>query len=124
MSLPLIRYKVARTIPFNGLIQEIILEHLDFQKDLEWLEGRLVLAPETMGDHVPGLKGLNLPVFKTRLRDSCCKLSLKEGWRLYYALSKETKTIYLLFLHHKKELENPAKKYLQQKIQRAFSEGI
>jgi hypothetical protein len=27
-------------------------------------------------------------------------------------------------MHHKKELENPSKKFLQQKIQRAFDAGV
>ena len=121
-----IRYTVQRTKPFAAMIQEEALTHPKLiAEDLPWLEGRLILAPDRMeGDRLSALKNLNLPVYKTRLKDSCCDLSASAGWRIYYAVSNETTTVYLLFLHHKKDLENPAKNYLQQKIQNAFSEGV
>ena len=118
------RRKVTRTQPFVGLVKEFFREHKELETDLVWLEGRLAVAATRMGDHVPGLKGLNLPVYKTRLKDACCQMSTKEGWRLYYAASNETKTVYMLFLHHKHELENPGRKFLQQKIQKAFAAGV
>jgi predicted GTPase len=75
-----------------------------------------------MGDRVPGLK-LSLPVFKTRLKDSCCKLSAQAGWRVYYAVSIKTSKVYMVFFHHKKEIENPGLRFLQQKIQKTFEQG-
>lgn len=117
-----IRYSVQRTKPFLALIETEGIAHAKLLlEDLPWLEGRLALAPDKMGDRVSGLKNLNLPVYKTRLKDSCCNLSASAGWRVYYAISTATENVYLLFLHHKKELENPAKDYLQQKIQKAFA---
>jgi hypothetical protein len=117
-----IRYSIQRTKPFAALIAEEGIAHVKLVlEDLPWLEGRLSLAPDKMGDKVSGLKNLNLPVYKTRLKDSCCNLSASAGWRIYYAVSTVTENVYMLFLHHKKELENPAKNYLQQKIEKAFA---
>jgi hypothetical protein len=70
--------------------------------------------------HVAGFNPFIPPVFKTRLKDSCCNMSSSEGWRVYYAVSGKTSKVYMLFLHHKKAFENPSKEFLQQKIQRAF----
>jgi len=115
---------VERTKPFVVLAGEYIEGHSEFESDLEWLEGRLAVSATKMGDHVKGLKNLNLPVFKTRLKDSCCKMSAKEGWRLYYAVSNETMKVFMLFVFHKHEMDNPATKFLQQKLQKAFEEGV
>jgi hypothetical protein len=120
-----IRYSVERTKPFAKILHNERVTHNKLVTlDLPWLEGRLVLAPDKMGDRLCGLKNLNLPVYKTRLKDSCCNLSASAGWRVYYAVSNKTENVYLVFLHHKKDLENPAKDYLQQKIQNAFAEGV
>jgi hypothetical protein len=97
-------------------------QHPKIDSDMSWLEGRLSLAPDAMGDRVPGLK-LPLPVFKTRLKDSCCNLSAQGGWRVYYAVSVQTVRVYMVFFHHKKEIENPGMVFLQQKIQKAFEVG-
>ena len=120
-----VRYVVERTKPFAIILQSEGTRHPKLvSEDLPWLEGRLALAPDKMGDRLCGLKNLNLPVFKTRLKDSCCGLSASAGWRIYYAVSNKTAKVYLLFAHHKKDLENPARDYLQQKIQTAFSAGV
>jgi hypothetical protein len=42
------------------------------------------------------------------------------AWRIYYALNKSAGKVCLLFLHHKKEYENPGGKFLLQKLERAF----
>lgn len=75
-----------------------------------------------MGDHVPGLKNLALPIFKARCKDSCHHLGASAAWRVYYAIHSAKSTVFLLFLHHKKEYENPGKDYLLQKLQRAFTQ--
>jgi hypothetical protein len=125
VSEKILRYSVERTKPFSSLIQNEEKKHTKLiTEDLPWLEGRLTIAPDKMGDKITGLKNLNLPVYKTRLKDSCCNLSASAGWRVYYALSNQTSRVYMLFLHHKKELENPARDYLQQKIQKAFQAGV
>lgn len=46
------------------------------------------------------------------------------GCRLYYALNKDTKKAFLLFLHHKRENENPRLDFLVQKIDRALASGL
>jgi hypothetical protein len=114
------KFKVSRTKPFLSLLKDEVQKHKELERDIVWLEGRLAIGPVQMGDHVSGLKNLNLPVYKTRLKDSCCGLSTSEGWRFYYAVSKASNTVYMLFFHHKKEIENPGKKFLQQKISKAF----
>ena len=73
-----------------------------------------------MGNHVPELKGLALPIFKARCKDSCHNLGASGAWRVYYALNKGTKKVFLLFLHHKREYENPGAKFLVQKLERAI----
>src|SRR5438477_1258637 len=85
-----------------------------------WLAGRLATAPDLIGDHVPELKKLTLPVFKTRCKDSCHNLGASGAWRIYYAINKAAKKVFLLFLHHKREYENPGATFLLQKLERAI----
>lgn len=117
-------FLVEQTKPFRKLLEEESEDHKELPVDIAWLSGRLAKAPDKMGDQVQGLSGLNLPVFKTRLKDSCCELPARAAWRVYYAVSTKTQKVYLLFLHHKKEIENPSKAFLQQKISKAFSDGV
>ena len=96
--------------------------HKKLPDDLAWLTGRLAEAPEQMGDHVPGLKKLPLPVFKARCKDSCHQLGASAAWRVYYAIHKEKRCVFLLFLHHKKEYENPGPAFLVQQMERALTQ--
>ncbi len=114
-------YSVIRTPAFDLLIEEYRREHPKLAEDMEWLIGRLALAPEQMGDHVPELGGLALPIFKTRCKDSCHRIGASGAWRVYYAINKTAAKVFLLFLHHKKEYENPGSKFLLQKMERAFT---
>jgi hypothetical protein len=114
-------FTVIRTPAFDLLAGEYARDHSKLEADLVWLTGRLVEAPEQMGDHVPELGGLALPIFKTRCKDSCHRIGASGAWRIYYALNKRAGKAYLLFLHHKKEYENPGAKFLLQKMERAFT---
>jgi hypothetical protein len=77
-----------------------------------------------MGDHVPELGELALPIFKTRCKDSCHRIGASGGWRIYYAIHKQAGKVFLLFLHHKKEYENPGGRFLPQKLERAFASAV
>ena len=113
-------FTVIRTPAFDLLAREYTRQHPKLDDDLDWLLGRLAEAPEHMGDHVPELGGLALPIFKTRCKDSCHRIGASGAWRIYYAVSKPAARVFLLFLHHKKEYENPGAKFLLQKLERAF----
>ena len=113
-------FNVESTPPFKEQVKELLSKHRAIESDIAWLSGRLCQAPGAIGDRVTQIKAA-LPVFKCRCKDSCCKLSSREGWRLYYAIQKEMKTVFLLFLIHKHEQENPGKNFLEQKITRAFA---
>jgi hypothetical protein len=115
------RFTVTRTPAFDLLVGEYTRGHPKLEDDISWLTGRLAEAPEQMGDHVPELGGLALPIFKTRCKDSCHRIGASGAWRIYYALNKPASNVFLLFLHHKKEYENPGSKYLLQKMERAFT---
>ena len=67
-----------------------------------------------MGDHVPEFRGLALPIFKTRCKDTCHRIGASGAWRIYYVVNKPAKKVFLLFLHHKKEYENPGVKFLSE----------
>jgi hypothetical protein len=114
-------YTVIRTPAFDVLAADYAREHTRLKEDLDWLTGRLAEAPELMGDHVPELGGMALPIFKARCKDSCHKIGASGAWRIYYALHKPAKKVFLLFLHHKKEYQNPGAKFLLQKLERAFA---
>ncbi|MCI0535334.1 MAG: hypothetical protein L0Z50_08900 [Verrucomicrobiales bacterium] len=114
-------FTVIRTPAFDLLAKEYTRAHPNLEADIVWLSGRLEQAPELMGDHVPELRGLALPIFKTRCKDSCHQIGASGAWRIYYALNKLAKKVFLLFLHHKKESENPGAKFLLQKLERAFA---
>ena len=58
-------YAVIRTPAFDLLAADYAREHPKLEADLEWLFGRLAEGPDLMGDHVPELSGLALPIFKT-----------------------------------------------------------
>ena len=115
------QYTVVRTPAFDLLAADYARQHPKLEEDLKWLIGRLEEAPDLMGDHVPELAKLALPIFKTRCKDSCHKIGASGAWRIYYALHKPAKKVFLLFLHHKKEYENPGAKFLLQKMERAFA---
>jgi len=114
-------FTVIRTPAFDLLAGDYGDEHPKLKDDLAWLIGRLAEAPELMGDHVPELGGLALPIFKTRCKDTCHRIGASGAWRVYYAVNKPKSKVFLLFLHHKKEYENPGAKFLFQKMERAFS---
>lgn len=114
-------YTVIRTPAFDLLAEAYRAEHPKLDEDVAWLIGRLAQAPEQMGDHVPELGGLTLPIFKTRCKDSCHRIGASGAWRIYYAINKAAAKVFLLFLHHKKEYENPGPKFLMQKLERAFA---
>lgn len=113
-------FTVIRTPAFDLLAADYVRDHSKLETDLAWLTGRLAEAPEQMGDHVPELGGMALPIFKTRCKDSCHRIGASGAWRIYYALNKPAAKTFLLFLHHKKEYENPGAKFLLQKMERAF----
>ena len=116
-------FSVVETPAFAALIASYVKDgHNRLPDDLAWLASRLAEAPEQMGDHVPGLKKLPLPVFKARCKDSCHRLSASAAWRVYYAIHKEKRRVFLLFLHHKKEYENPGPAFLAQKMERALTQ--
>ena len=116
-------FAVVETPAFSALVAGYVKDgHRNLPDDFEWLKGRLAEAPEQMGDHVPGLKHLPLPVFKARCKDTCHRLSASAAWRVYYAIHKEKRAVFLLFLHHKKEYKNPGKDFLVQKMQRALTQ--
>jgi hypothetical protein len=116
-------FVVVETPAFAALVAGYAKDgHTKLSEDLEWLAGRLAEAPDKMGDHVPGLKKLPLPVFKARCKDSCHRLSASAAWRVYYAIHKEKRRVFLLFLHHKKEYGNPGAAFLGQKIERALTQ--
>ncbi len=114
-------FTIVRPPPFDFLVNEYISDgHKNLEEDLKWLTGRLAVAPELIGDHVPELKNLALPIFKARCKDSCHGIGASGGWRIYYGINKSAKRVFLLFLHHKREYENPGRKFLLQKLERAF----
>lgn len=116
-------FTVIRTPAFDRLAEEYAREHPKLDTDLDWLIGRLAEAPELLGDHVPELSGLALPIFKTRCKDTCHRIGASGAWRIYYAIHKPAVKVFILFLHHKKEYENPGLKFLLQKLERAFASG-
>jgi len=116
-------FTVVETPAFSALVADYAKGgHKKLPDDLDWLKGRLAEASEKMGDHVPGLKKLPLPVFKARCKDACHRLSASAAWRVYYAIHKEKQRVFLLFLHHKKEYANPGKDFLIQKMERALTQ--
>ena len=117
----MVAYSVIRTPAFDLLAGEYGRDHPKLGEDIAWVAGRLEQSPEQMGDHVSELGGLALPIFKTRCKDSCHRIGASGAWRIYYAISKSTGKVFLLFLHHKKEYENPGTKFLLQKLERAFA---
>ena len=114
-------FTVIRTPAFDLLAGDYARDHSNLEAAVACLTGRLAEAPEQMGDHVPELGGLALPIFKTRCKDSCHRIGASGAWRIYYALNKPGEKVFLLFLHHKKEYENPGAKFLLQKMERAFT---
>lgn len=117
-------YAVVRTPAFELLLADYRKAHRKIADDLAWLEGKLKLAPASLGDCVPQLQKLAHPVFKTRCKDSCCNIGQSGGWRIYYAVGEASRTVWLLFLHHKREYENPGVEFLLQKLERAFESSL
>jgi hypothetical protein len=113
-------YEVIRTQPFDSMVADYAREHPGLLDDLLWLTGRLEVNPERMGNRVPELAELKLPVFKTRCKDSCHSLGASGGWRIYYAADKATLKVFLLFIHHKKDYKLPYLGFLLQKLERAL----
>jgi hypothetical protein len=119
------RFTVVRTTAFDLLMVDYQKAgHRKLDEDIGWLEEKLALAPEQLGERVPQLQNLALPIFKTRCKDSCHGIGQSGGWRIYYAVKKDAHRVFLLFLHHKREYENPRLNFLVQKLERAFKSGL
>jgi mRNA-degrading endonuclease RelE of RelBE toxin-antitoxin system len=124
MGVPATDHVVVRTPAFGLLLAGYGKAHRKIEEDLAWLESKLKLAPQMMGERVPQLQNLALPIYKTRCKDSCCNIGQSGGWRVYYAVNKDTRKVLLLFLHHKRECETPRLEFLIQKLERAFQSGL
>jgi mRNA-degrading endonuclease RelE of RelBE toxin-antitoxin system len=116
-------FTVVRHAAFSLSLRKLSKKHSAVETDVEWLEGRLKINPTLLGTPIPNLK-LALPVYKTRLKDSCCKIGAQGGWRLVYAINVEKREVTLILIYHKRELENPSNEYLQQTLGAALAEGI
>ena len=118
-------FGVVRTPAFVSLLKDYEKHgHRKLDGDIAWLEDKLKLSPEALGERVPQLQNLALPIFKTRCKDSCHNIGSSGGWRIYYAINKDERKVFLLFLHHKKEYENPSINFLVQKLEKAFESGL
>jgi hypothetical protein len=119
------RFSVVRTPAFILLLKDYEKHgHRKLGDDIAWLEDKLMLAPEVIGECVPQLQNLALPIFKARCKDSCHNIGQSGGWRVYYAINKDAHKVFLLFLHHKKEYELPRLDFLVQKLEKAFVSGL
>jgi mRNA-degrading endonuclease RelE of RelBE toxin-antitoxin system len=116
-------FTVVRHAAFSLSLKKLAKKHSAVESDVEWLEGRLKMNPMLLGTPIPNLK-LALPVYKTRLKDSCCRVGASGGWRIIYAINAEKKLVTLILIYHKRELENPSNEYLQQTLGAALAEGI
>lgn len=103
---------------FDGFVSENSKDHPRVEADILWITGRLENAPKLLGDVIPGLTS-SLPVYKARLKDSCCKTGAQGGWRLFYAVNEAKSTVTLLMILHKKQCENPSAKYINQHLVKA-----
>jgi mRNA-degrading endonuclease RelE of RelBE toxin-antitoxin system len=117
-------FVVVHTPAFSSLAKEYEKQHRQLAADIEWLDEKLRLSPETMGERVPQLQNLALPIYKTRCKDSCHNIGQSGGWRIYYAIKKDAQKVFLLFLHHKKEYEKPRLDFLIQKLEKSFATGL
>ena len=106
-------FTVVETPAFAALVADYATKagHKKLPDDLDWLKGRMAEAPERMGDHVPGLKGLPLPVFKARCKDTCHRLSASAAWRVYYAIHKEKQCLFLLFPPSQEGIRKSGKRF-------------
>jgi hypothetical protein len=113
-------FQVIRTPSFDSLLVDVRREHPALERDMTWLIGRLSVGPEAMGNRVMELSTLALPIFKTRCKDTCHGVGASGGWRIYYAVSKGASKVFLLFIHHKREYDQPRAGFLLQKLERAM----
>ena len=102
-------FTVIRAPAFDLLAADYAREHPRLKDDLDWLAGRLAEAPEPMGDHVPELGPLALPIFKTRCKDSCHKIGASGAWRIYYALHKRRRKCSCFFCITRRNTRIPAR---------------
>jgi mRNA-degrading endonuclease RelE of RelBE toxin-antitoxin system len=116
-------FSIVRHAAFSLSLKKLTKKHPAIETDVAWLEGRLKMNPALLGTPIPNLK-LALPVYKTRLKDSCCKIGASGGWRLIYAIHAEKREVTLILIYHKREFENPSNEYLQQTLGAALAEGI
>ena len=113
-------FVVVETPAFTALVAGYVKDgHKKLPDDLAWLAGRLAEAPEQMGDHVPGLKNCRCRFSKRAARTVATSSAV---WRVYYAIHEEKRRVFLLFLHHKREYENPGPAFLVQKMERALTQ--
>jgi hypothetical protein len=98
MPQPAATFTVARTPAFVNLLKDYEKHgHRKLDADIAWLEDKLKLSPEALGERVPQLQNLALPIFKTRCKDSCHNIGSSGGWRIYYAINKDERKVLLLF---------------------------
>lgn len=111
---------VVTTTLFDGLVSGHRKSHPKLHADLRISSERAALAPKAIGDQIPGLSALPFSVFKGRSKDSCHKLGASGGWRIIYDVDDENERVRLLFLYHKREVENPPVEFLLEKLKAAL----
>ena len=116
-------YTVVRHDAFSILVRKEARKHSSIDEDVRWLEGRLKVNPVVLGARLTKLK-VALPVYKTRLKDGCCRIGAQGGWRVIYAVNVESHVVTLLLIYHKRELENPSDAFLQQTLGAAMKEAL
>ncbi len=104
-------YIIIEHPKFNKLVKKIFKKHKTINKDIEVAKKFLSIEPDIMTDYIPGFAG---QIGKFRMPISGSNIGKSGGCRIIFHKHDESKTIRLLFIYLKSEIENIGNKEIEE----------
>ena len=92
-------YQIETIPPFDKAVKRLAKKYRHIKQDLQVLVGTLLANPFA-GVAIPGFAH---QVWKVRLASSDIRAGKRGGYRVIYAISREARTCYLMFIYPKPE---------------------
>ena len=95
-------WKIQPTKAFKKKAKILLKKYRNIGQDLSGLQEELLSNPKS-GNAIPNFEN---KVWKVRMGSVDMKVGKSGGFRIYYHLDEEDKTISLLYIHTKEEMES------------------
>ena len=102
-------YQIETIPPFDKAVKRLTRKYRHIKRDLQVLVGTLSANP-LAGVAIPGFAH---QVWKIRLASSDIRAGKRGGYRVIYAISREARTCYLMYIYSKPEKADVSAKEIE-----------